>query len=647
MEDTAVKFLSTFVSAQFYYWAAVVMLLIHVGFLAYEGGVSRNKNVMATMTKNLLTVSVVGLTFFLFGFWVYNAFPLWPFNGPIFGPWLDPASLDESNQTLLGLANAALPWDAAVGPTLGDHITLVFLFAFALFAMTTGSIMSGAVIERIKMGGFLILATILGSVLWVLAGAWGWHYSGWFSTMLGYHDFGCSAVVHGVAGFFTLGVLVILGPRIGRFIKGKPVPILPHNLPLTLIGLMCIYVGFFGFLAACAIMLPGYTNITTIYGSPMTLASIGASTFIALSAGFAGAYISSKGDPFFTVSGGLAGIVTAAAGMDLYPPPSCSSSPSAEPGSCPKWPCLSKNAASTTWSAPSPSMASADSSAPSSSGSLPAAMSKRTAGRPSTSAAKSSARLSAASSSASCRASASPGSSPSSTSSGSPGRKKSKASTSPNAASPPTRNKPAAFPPRPAPSARANSPPPRSAASPPNPDHQIKHPHHEYQPVQNLRGVQQRHREHRRVLAHPGRELHPLSHQPRTHRVVYRGRLPDQTLTCTKAMKKIEAIIKPFKLEEVKDALSALSIEGMTVTEVKGFGRQKGHTEIYRGSEYTVDFLPKVKIEVVVADTALDPAVNTIATSAKTGKIGDGKIFVFPVEAAFRIRTGEEGEAAV
>jgi nitrogen regulatory protein PII len=112
-------------------------------------------------------------------------------------------------------------------------------------------------------------------------------------------------------------------------------------------------------------------------------------------------------------------------------------------------------------------------------------------------------------------------------------------------------------------------------------------------------------------------------------------------------MKKIEAIIKPFKLEEVKDALSALSIEGMTVTEVKGFGRQKGHTEIYRGSEYTVDFLPKIKIEVVVADSALDPAVNAIATSAKTGKIGDGKIFVFPVEAALRIRTGEEGEAAV
>lgn len=320
MEEEAVKFLGIFVSEQFYYWASVVMLLIHVGFLAYEGGVARTKNVMATMTKNLLTVSVVGLTFFLFGFWVYNAFPLWPFKGPIFGPWMSPEGMSEANVTLQGYADAALPWAAAVGPNLADHITPVFLFAFALFAMTTGSILSGAVIERIKMGGFLILAIVLGSVLWVLAAAWGWHYTGWFSTMLGYHDFGCSAIVHGVAGFFTLGVLIILGPRIGKFVDGKAVPILPHNLPLTLIGLMCIYVGFFGFLAACAIMLPGYTGITTIYGTPMTLASIGASTFIALSAGFAGAYVSSKGDPFFTMSGGLAGIITTAAGMDLYAP---------------------------------------------------------------------------------------------------------------------------------------------------------------------------------------------------------------------------------------------------------------------------------------------------------------------------------------
>ena len=112
-------------------------------------------------------------------------------------------------------------------------------------------------------------------------------------------------------------------------------------------------------------------------------------------------------------------------------------------------------------------------------------------------------------------------------------------------------------------------------------------------------------------------------------------------------MKMIEAVIKPFKLEDVKSALATMGIQGMTVTEVKGFGRQKGHTEIYRGSEYTVDFLPKVKIEIVVADAQADAAVDAIVKAAKTGKIGDGKIFVQSVERAVRIRTGESGDQAV
>jgi nitrogen regulatory protein PII len=112
-------------------------------------------------------------------------------------------------------------------------------------------------------------------------------------------------------------------------------------------------------------------------------------------------------------------------------------------------------------------------------------------------------------------------------------------------------------------------------------------------------------------------------------------------------MKKIEAIIKPFKLEEVKDALSEVGIEGMTVSEVKGFGRQKGHTEIYRGSEYTVDFLPKVKVEIVLSDDVAGSAVDAIVKAAKTGKIGDGKVFISAVEEAIRIRTEEKGEKAV
>ena len=112
-------------------------------------------------------------------------------------------------------------------------------------------------------------------------------------------------------------------------------------------------------------------------------------------------------------------------------------------------------------------------------------------------------------------------------------------------------------------------------------------------------------------------------------------------------MKKIDAIIKPFKLEEVKDALGEIGIEGMTVTEVKGFGRQKGHTEIYRGSEYTVDFLPKIKIELVVADGRIEAAIGAIVKSAKSGKIGDGKVFVTNVEQAVRIRTEEKGDEAI
>jgi nitrogen regulatory protein PII len=112
-------------------------------------------------------------------------------------------------------------------------------------------------------------------------------------------------------------------------------------------------------------------------------------------------------------------------------------------------------------------------------------------------------------------------------------------------------------------------------------------------------------------------------------------------------MKKIEAIIKPFKLEEVKDALGEIGVEGMTVSEVKGFGRQKGHTEIYRGSEYTVDFLPKLKLELVLADSGVEAAVEAIVKAARTGKIGDGKVFVSSIEEAVRIRTEEKGELAV
>ncbi|MDL1973907.1 MAG: P-II family nitrogen regulator [Deltaproteobacteria bacterium] len=112
-------------------------------------------------------------------------------------------------------------------------------------------------------------------------------------------------------------------------------------------------------------------------------------------------------------------------------------------------------------------------------------------------------------------------------------------------------------------------------------------------------------------------------------------------------MKKVETIIKPFKLEDIKEGLSSLGIQGMTISEVKGFGRQKGHSEIYRGAEYTVDFVPKVKVEIVVEDDMVEKAIDAILSHARTGKIGDGKIFVLPVEEAVRIRTGEKGKDAI
>lgn len=314
------QFLETFVTETYYYWASVFMLLIHVGFLAYEGGASRAKNVLATMVKNLLTLSTVGLAFFFFGWWVYWAFALFPFNGGIIGPWTSP-DVEGAAADILPLVQASYPWSEAMGPNLGDNLTGVFWFAFSLFAMTTASIMSGAVIERIKLGAYIILATVLGGFTWVVAAAWGWNYWGWFTTNLGYHDFGCSAVVHGLSGFFALGVLLNLGPRIGKYDEnGNPRPILPHNLPLTMVGLMLIFVGFYAFLAACVIYSPGFARETTIYDTPMTLASIAVNTTLALCVGIIGSYLGSKGDPFFTISGGLAGIISVGAGLDLYAP---------------------------------------------------------------------------------------------------------------------------------------------------------------------------------------------------------------------------------------------------------------------------------------------------------------------------------------
>jgi ammonium transporter, Amt family len=291
----------TATNLEFFYWmSCALMLAIHAGFLAYEAGSSRVKNVLATALKNLMTLAVVVPSFFFFGWFLYNSMPT------------GVPRLDE-------LAQGALPWSANMGPNLEDQASGVFWGAFALFSATTASILSGACIERIRLSGFLTLAAVLGSVVWIIAAAWGWHPAGWMLTELGFHDVGAAGCVHLIAGAFTLGVLINLGPRLGRFAPdGTPRAIRPHNLLMTMLGLMLIFIGFFGFLMGCVIYTAeGYT---TIYGTPTTLSSWVFNTLMGLAGGILGAYMSSRGEPFWVVSGGLAGVIAVAAGMDIYHP---------------------------------------------------------------------------------------------------------------------------------------------------------------------------------------------------------------------------------------------------------------------------------------------------------------------------------------
>jgi ammonia channel protein AmtB len=282
----------------FYWWCTAIMMMIHAGFLAYEMGASRSKNALAAGIKNILALAVIIPCFYLFGWWIYNAFP---------------GGLIPTD------ASAALPWSASMGPDVSDMGTGIFWAAFALFGATTGSILSGAVIERIRVSAFLILTVFLGSAIWILAGAWGWHPDGWLLTKLGYHDVGASGVVHAVAGFFTLGVLINLGARKGKFINGVAQTIAPHSLPMTLIGLMMIIFGFFGFLGGCIIFNGGDTGWTTIYNTPTNLSAFAFNTLMGFSGGIIGCYIATR-DPFWTMSGGLVGIISVAAGLDLYSP---------------------------------------------------------------------------------------------------------------------------------------------------------------------------------------------------------------------------------------------------------------------------------------------------------------------------------------
>ena len=301
---------SLILGEQYYFFTVVFMWLIHAGFMSYETGIARKKNALATAMKNILTIAVVTPTFYYFGWWIYNC------NQP--GLPIGPNSSDFTAAACQG----GIPWSDAFGPNLTNNINLVFFLAFLLFSWTTASIMSGAIIERARLSAYLVLACILGSVVWILDAAWGWSAGGWLTLRFGFHDSIASGVVHGVAGAFTLGVLFNLGPRIGKYTReGLARQFRPHNLHMTLLGLMLIFTGFYAFYAACLVIastaFPGWANI---YLSPTTLGSIAMIITMGFAGGFTGGYFASRGDPFWTVSGGLAGVISVSAGADVYAP---------------------------------------------------------------------------------------------------------------------------------------------------------------------------------------------------------------------------------------------------------------------------------------------------------------------------------------
>src|SRR5436309_1448301 len=311
---------SSILSEQFYYFTVVIMWLIHVGFMSYEAGAARRKNVMATAMKNILTIAVVTPTFYYFGWWIYGCFNkgIIPFTP---GDLLKQGA--GTADTLAGnFCSTTYPWAANFGPNITDHLSGVFWAAFLLFSWTTASIMSGALIERARLSAYLLFACILGSVIWILDASWGWSAYGFLNMRWGFHDSIAGLVVHGVAGAFTLGVLLNLGPRIGKYTRdGLARSFRPHNLHLTLMGLMLIFTGFYGFYAACLVIqsttLPGWGNI---YLNPTTLSAITFTITIAFAGGFTGGYFASRGDPFWTLSGGLAGVISVSAGADIYAP---------------------------------------------------------------------------------------------------------------------------------------------------------------------------------------------------------------------------------------------------------------------------------------------------------------------------------------
>ena len=316
---SAAQVTNTMFAEMYYYVTIPLMVLIHAGFLLYEMGATRVKNVLSSGMKNLLAFAFTIAAWYLFGWWFYWALPTWPLDFSAGAGYMEISGLEYANAIAWAWGDSA----QYMGPNMADNASGVFWGAFALFAATTASICSGALIERIQTVGFVICAIVLGTAAWGIAAAWGWHADGWLVTKFGYHDFGAAGLVHAVAGFFALGVLLNLGPRVGKFnADGSANHLAGHNMPLTVTGLMLIIVGFFGFLMAC-IILPGegwswYADKgTTIYGTPMTLSALAFNVPLAAAGGIIGSWVITR-DPFWMMSGCLAGIISVASGLDVY-----------------------------------------------------------------------------------------------------------------------------------------------------------------------------------------------------------------------------------------------------------------------------------------------------------------------------------------
>ncbi len=532
--------------------SALVMLMTP-GLAFFYGGMVRVKSTLNMLMMSFISLGIVTILWVLYGFSV------------AFGD--DKGSLVGWNSDWVGLSNIGLTelWG-------GTTIPLFVFAAFQLmFAILTPALISGALADRVKFSAWALFITLWVSVVYFPVAHWVWGEGGW-AFDLGVIDFAGGTAVHINAGAAALGVILVIGKRIGF----KKDPMRPHSLPLVMLGAGLLWFGWFGFNAG------SWLGNDDGVGALMFV-----NTQVATGAAVLGwlAYEKIRHGAFTTLgaaSGAVSGLVaiTPAGGAVSRSAPSRSAS---SPVSCAPWPSASSTSSATT--------------------------------TPSTS----SASTSSAASSAPCSSASSP-----------PAR--------------PVRRRGPLLRRRPRPVLEAVR---RCLRRPRLLPHRLRgpgppHPQdHRYASLRGRRGGRHRPGRARRDrirLQRRGRRRGPdAGQQPRRPgREQEGGR-----------MKLITAVVKPHRLDEIKEALQAFGVHGLTVTEASGYGRQRGHTEVYRGAEYTVDLVPKVRIEVLVEDDDAEQLVDVVVKAARTGKIGDGKVWTIPVETAVRVRTGERGPDAL